>query len=316
GADLCHIVCDEAAATAIKSYSPDLIVHPLIRARAIEQLQEECDIENKNNNNNNNNNSRRRIDTMRQKTKDDFSAILERVHVLVIGPGLSRDPTMQIVAREAIIKARSLFMPVVIDADGLFLIQNEPDLIHGYSRAILTPNVAEFSRLCKVKNVDPENKPGEKPAAKQLSNAFGGVIVVEKGKYDIISNGDTVHVVSIEGGLKRSGGQGDLLSGMIATSLAWIVTGSNKNQQPGSTTSSTNSANKNEDDCAMRAKFLVACFGASTFVRQCSRRAWSKHGRAVQSSDILAEIGPMFAKHVEHAAPTATWQEACGGPSD
>lgn len=46
--------------------------------------------------------------------------------------------------------ARSLLMGTWTyrDADGLFLIQNEPDLIKGYQRAVLTPNVVEFSRLC------------------------------------------------------------------------------------------------------------------------------------------------------------------------
>lgn len=38
----------------------------------------------------------------------------------------------------------------MIDADGLWLVQNEPDVIEGFSKAVLTPNVVEFGRLCKA----------------------------------------------------------------------------------------------------------------------------------------------------------------------
>jgi ATP-dependent NAD(P)H-hydrate dehydratase len=34
GADLAHVVCTQAAATAIKSYCPDVIVHPLLPSRS------------------------------------------------------------------------------------------------------------------------------------------------------------------------------------------------------------------------------------------------------------------------------------------
>ena len=41
-------------------------------------------------------------------------------------------------------------MPVVVDADGLFLVQQHPEVIRGYKNAILTPNNIEFKRLCQV----------------------------------------------------------------------------------------------------------------------------------------------------------------------
>lgn len=39
-------------------------------------------------------------------------------------------------------------MYIVIDADGLFLVGTDPSVIKGYKRAVLTPNVVEFGRLC------------------------------------------------------------------------------------------------------------------------------------------------------------------------
>ncbi|KAF8940359.1 hypothetical protein BGZ58_006822 [Dissophora ornata] len=283
GADLAHVICDEDAATAIKSYSPDLIVHPYIKIRTTSELQDEGE-----------------VNMIWAQTFDDISALLKRVHVLAVGPGLSRDKGMLQCAKHAIEKARELEMPIVIDADALFLIQNEPDLVQGYAKAILTPNLVEFGRLCDVKNVDVEDSESEKAAVQTLSQAFDGVIVVRKGPNDIISNGKTVHVVVNEGGLKRSGGQGDILAGMIATSLAWGVA-YEKNVWD-------HSHPVLEEEVP-----LIACFGACIINRECSRLAFNKHKRAVQASDVLEEIGPFFFNFYDKARPNAGWGEAIYG---
>lgn len=54
---------------------------------------------------------------------------------------------MQLSARIALRLARENQLYVVIDADGLFLVQNDPSVVKGYERAVLTPNVVEFGRL-------------------------------------------------------------------------------------------------------------------------------------------------------------------------
>jgi ATP-dependent NAD(P)H-hydrate dehydratase len=80
---------------------------------------------------------------------DNVSSIFSRLHVLVVGPGLSRDKIMQDTAKELIKKARENDMAIVIDADGLFLVQQYPETVQGYKKAVLTPNVVEFKRLCE-----------------------------------------------------------------------------------------------------------------------------------------------------------------------
>lgn len=65
-----------------------------------------------------------------------------------MGPGLGREERTQSIGRVAVEVARSQGKYIVIDADGLWLIQHEPNLIKGYERAVLTPNVVEFKRLC------------------------------------------------------------------------------------------------------------------------------------------------------------------------
>jgi len=44
GADLAHIFCEKSAATAIKAYSPDIIVHPVFTDRCALALQSTLEI--------------------------------------------------------------------------------------------------------------------------------------------------------------------------------------------------------------------------------------------------------------------------------
>ena len=127
---------------------------------------------------------------------------------------------MQDTVAHVIEAARLVNMPIVLDADGLNIAQTKPHLIDGYRECILTPNVTEFGRLCKAKGLNPEGL-NNGHGAEQLAKAFGGVTIIQKGAKDYISNGDQTYVSDIQGGLKRSGGQGDTLTGSLATFLAW-----------------------------------------------------------------------------------------------
>jgi ATP-dependent NAD(P)H-hydrate dehydratase len=151
-----------------------------------------------------------------------ITALLPRFHVLVIGPGLGRDPLMQDVCARVIVSAKASHMPFVLDADGLLLAQTRPELVQGYRECILTPNLAEFARLCMAQGLDPlKFAPETGEGAEALARKLGGVTVVQKGRRDWISNGELTVLNDVEGGFKRSGGQGDTLTGSLATFLAW-----------------------------------------------------------------------------------------------
>ena len=79
--------------------------------------------------------------------RSELAALLSRLHVLVIGPGLGREEYMQTCARVALDVAKEQGMFLVLDADSLFMVGRQLDLIRGYRRAVLTPNVVEFKRL-------------------------------------------------------------------------------------------------------------------------------------------------------------------------
>ncbi|KAK3825399.1 MAG: Ribokinase-like protein [Benniella sp.] len=283
GADLCHIICDEDAATAIKSYSPDIIVHPYIKIRATANLQDE-----------------KKSNAIWAQTFDDIGELLKRIHVLVVGPGLSRDRQMLQCAKHAIEKAKELEIPIVIDADGLFLIQHEPELIRGYSKAVLTPNIVEFGRLCSSQDVDATDQSSVEPPVQKLARAFGGVVIVQKGSIDAISDGTTLYAAANDGGLKRSGGQGDILTGLLATSLAW---------------GAAYEKDVWEHDHSVQTQQIpmIAAFGACVLNRESSRLAFEKHKRSVQASDVIPEIGPLFVTFYDKTRVKAGWGEAIYG---
>jgi NAD(P)H-hydrate repair Nnr-like enzyme with NAD(P)H-hydrate dehydratase domain len=73
-----------------------------------------------------------------------ISEWLPRLHTLVVGPGLGRDPTTLACVGRVITAARAIGLPLVVDADGLFLITTSPTLIKDYpAHVILTPNAVE-----------------------------------------------------------------------------------------------------------------------------------------------------------------------------
>jgi ATP-dependent NAD(P)H-hydrate dehydratase len=233
---------------------------------------------------------------------DKIIAMLDRLHVLVIGPGLGRDALMQETCARVLVAARERNLAVVLDADGLYLVQTRPELIHGYKECILTPNVVEFQRLAKSQNLNLEHPPppsagedspsggkggggggpeeGEEACAR-LARSFGGVTIIQKGREDIISDGATTLVSSGPGGLKRSGGQGDTLTGCVATFLAWRRAYLEGLWPHGG----------GLDAAELLA---LAAFGGSAITRECSRLAFAEKGRSLQAGDLTGFVHEAF----------------------
>lgn len=132
---------------------------------------------------------------------------------------------MQDTVAAVIRAAREKNLPMVLDADALMLVSRDPGLVKGYGLAVLTPNVVEFGRLTSALRVDEQVKAAaqesETAKVEALAQALGGVMVVQKGAKDYLSDGTVTMTVDLEGGRKRSGGQGDTLTGSIATFLGW-----------------------------------------------------------------------------------------------
>lgn len=211
GADLSHVICTPAAATVIKSYSPNLMVHPLMRQSENAKKEHEPAAWN----------ASKEHESSAEHIASQIQDLLPRLHVLVIGPGLGRDPLMHETVSLVIRAARDHGIPLVLDADALAIIHKQPELISGYIGAVLTPNVVEFGKLCDALKVKVDDDAPETARVEALAKTLKGVTVVQKGAKDYVSNGETTLTVDLEGGKKRSGGQGDTLTGSIATFLGW-----------------------------------------------------------------------------------------------
>ncbi|XP_036106187.1 ATP-dependent (S)-NAD(P)H-hydrate dehydratase isoform X3 [Molossus molossus] len=205
---------------------------------------------------------------------------LPRLHALVVGPGLGRDDALLENVKGILEASKARAIPVVIDADGLWLIAQQPLLIQGYEKAVLTPNYMEFSRLFEAVLRDPLDSSDRRGAVLRLSQALGNVTVVQKGEQDVISDGKQVLECNLQGSNRRCGGQGDLLSGSLGVMVHWALhAGSEK----------TNGFSP----------LLVAAFGACSLTRQCNHQAFQKHGRSTTTTDMIAEVGPAFSRLFE-----------------
>ena len=214
-----------------------------------------------------------------ESVSKEVVAMLTRLHVIVIGPGLGRDKLMQDTCADVIQEARKQGIPFVLDADGLYLAQTRPELVEGYKECILTPNVVEFGRLAKAKNVNLDGPEDE--TCSRLAQAFGGVTIIQKGSKDYISNGKITYVSEGEGGLKRSGGQGDTLTGSLATLLAYRKAYHDKIWN-------------HEGDLDQVETLALAAYGGSAITRECSRLAFKEKGRSLQAADLTEHVHTAF----------------------
>lgn len=206
--------------------------------------------------------------------------MLARLHVLVIGPGLGRDELMQATCKKVITAARERQIPIVMDADALQIVNTEPSFVSGWKEVILTPNVVEFARLAQAVGVDVKGIKKEEACLK-VSQKLGGVCIIQKGDVDYISDGKETWICDLEGGKKRSGGQGDTLTGSIGTFLCWRRAYLDKIWDV--------EGSLLEDELIM-----LAAFGGAAITRECSRLAFKERGRALQASDVGDKVPMAF----------------------
>jgi len=265
GCDMSYVFCEPSAAPTIKSYSPNLMVSPILRSTASILAQNSSD------------------PPSGEELAKPILDMFPRVHVLVIGPGLGRDLVTQKQVKAVIQAARRHDppIPMVLDADALWLIQTDPDVIKGHKECILTPNVVEFGRLARAVGLDPiQGDPAK--MCQELSKTLDGVCILQKGVVDYISQGIDTTISDVKGGLKRSGGQGDTLTGSLGTFLAWrelYHQGLWDIPEPKMSREET---------------LLVAAFAGSAITRECSRRAFEKRQRSLQASDLTDEVHNSF----------------------
>ncbi|KAL5621476.1 hypothetical protein BROUX41_006376 [Berkeleyomyces rouxiae] len=262
GCDMSHVICTPGAAAVIKTYSPNLMVHPLMYESTPAESHSKPSAE---------------------SIAKPIIELFPRLHVLVLGPGLGRDPVMQATVSHVIRAAREKSLPMVLDADALLAVSANPALVRGYKQAVLTPNVREFDRLCADLEVSGD---GREPSVEDLAHALGGPVIVRKGAADeVCALGRATVRVEARGGTKRSGGQGDTLTGTIATMLAWRHAYMKELWKEDASVGAR---------MEPREMMLAAAVAGCVITRECSRRAFAKKGRSLQASDLTEEVHAAF----------------------
>lgn len=150
-------------------------------------------------------------------TKEDSQLALsmsENADVVVIGPGMTYSSETLEFFEQVI---TNLTTPVVIDADGLNCLAQNPEILHKISNpVVLTPHPGEFARLLG-RNID-EVRYNYKLVEEFVSKY--NVTVVLKGATTIVSTTDGTFF-NLTGNTSLSkAGTGDVLAGMIAGMIA------------------------------------------------------------------------------------------------
>ncbi|KAG2428236.1 hypothetical protein HYH02_014418 [Chlamydomonas schloesseri] len=234
GADMAYVICTPSAATAIKSYSPELMVLPYLHeassAAAAATVaggggEDEVDM------------------VAVSRAVDRILPWLQRATAVVVGPGLGDDPAVCEAGAALLHHARALGLPLVIDGSALtHIIAQRPEYAAGYANCVLTPNVAELGRIGAAVGVPLPGRMSDawQAHAPSIAQAFGGPVIVAKGPTDLIcvpspstssssSSGEQQQELrpllecKDQGALRRCGGQGDVLAGTIAAFLCWAA---------------------------------------------------------------------------------------------
>lgn len=151
--------------------------------------------------------------------EDDFEVIinsLEKNSVCLIGCGIGLSKLSKNLVK---IVTENSKIPLVIDADAITILSNHMELIDNIkSTVVLTPHLAEFSRLCNKSVLEINND--KINIAKKFSKEKN-VITVLKGAYSLVvtPNGNVYINKTGNSGLAK-GGSGDVLAGIIASLIA------------------------------------------------------------------------------------------------
>jgi ATP-dependent NAD(P)H-hydrate dehydratase len=166
--------------------------------------------------------------------------------------------------------ARSQQLHLVLDADALYMMSLPVyrSSLKGYDRLVLTPNVVEYQRLFP-KSEDNNGETMEDASDEELAAAT----IVRKGAEDrIIVDQRQVMSCGEEGGLKRSGGIGDVLAGTLGTFTSWHAILLDRE------------AVSTED-------LPLSCWTACCAVKRATKRAFDDKRRAMTAPDVLHHLG-------------------------
>lgn len=137
---------------------------------------------------------------------------MKKSSVILFGPGLGRSRDI-IKLLSAVLSSSEI--PVVIDADGLYALAQDPDMLSDCScDVVLTPHSAELARLmgCTAEEIEKDRM----GMCAQAAERFGATIIL-KGHYTVVTAADGMQYINTTGNCgMATGGSGDVLAGITA----------------------------------------------------------------------------------------------------
>lgn len=155
-------------------------------------------------------------DYLRATHVEAVKNLIEKVDVVVSGPGLGLHEQSREFLRSLLDTVKAYGKPIVLDADALKMVR--PEHLEGV-KAVLTPHLGEANIMLgeKLEN----NKQERINAALKLSKGYSSVIIL-KGFVDVIAAPDGRF--KLRAGIGHQdmscGGTGDVLTGILATAIA------------------------------------------------------------------------------------------------
>ena len=153
-------------------------------------------------------------EVMVHRAERSIADLLARADVIAIGPGLGRNAF----GRRLLKQVTATDHPKILDADALHLIADEGKLTE--SNAILTPHPGEAAALLNKTVADIER---DRPAAAAaIAKQYGATCVLKGAGTLIGSEGSATHILCNANAALATAGSGDVLTGILATSLAQL----------------------------------------------------------------------------------------------
>lgn len=148
--------------------------------------------------------------------RDTILSCVERADAIVIGCGLSQSVLARNVLSD-VLRARGENIPLVIDADALNLLSRNRSLLKYAKGAVITPHVAEMSRLCG-RSIE-EIKADKEQTAKDFAEKYSLVCVLKDHVSVVSDGGEEVYINKRGNSGMATGGSGDVLAGIIGAIL-------------------------------------------------------------------------------------------------
>ena len=135
---------------------------------------------------------------------------------VVLGPGLGKEPWAVRLVQQVLLSA---FVPIVLDADGLNIVAENPSLSEYFTENVLvTPHVGEMARLSGLEIE--EIQADLTKAAEDYSEKYGVIIVLKDAATVVVRKDEPIYINSSGCAAMAKAGSGDVLTGVLAALIA------------------------------------------------------------------------------------------------